>query len=160
MPFGSFSGHAETMTIGSQRFSVEIAPTCSGLEGMGLILAFTILWLVLFRRECRFPHALILLPAGVVILFLLNSARIAALILIGNAGFEKIATEGFHSQAGWIAFNFVALGTSVAAREVGWISKRQRAASCPRCESDGGVGHAVRRDPCGGYGVARADRRF
>lgn len=124
-PFGGFSGDPATMSIGSQRFTVQIAPTCSGLEGMGLILAFTIVWLVLFRAECRFPQALILLPLGVMILFLLNSARIAALILIGNAGFPAIALGGFHSQAGWIGFNAVALGTSVAARESAWISNRK-----------------------------------
>ncbi len=126
-PFGSFTGNPAAWTIGSPRFSVEIAPTCSGLEGIGLILVFTLVWLLLFKDECRFPQALLLLPLGVVVLFLLNSARIAALILIGNAGFESIATGGFHSQAGWIAFNVVALGTSVAARHVSWISKSKPA---------------------------------
>jgi hypothetical protein len=32
-----------TMVIGTQRFQVQIAPECSGLEGVGLILAFGIL---------------------------------------------------------------------------------------------------------------------
>jgi exosortase E/protease (VPEID-CTERM system) len=127
-PFGAFTANAAAMTIGNGHFSEEIAPTCSGLEGVGLILSFTSAWLFLFRRECRFPQALILLPLGTVLLFLLNSVRIAVLMLIGSAGFVSIAEGGFHSQAGWIAFNFVALGTSVAAREVGWISKRQGAA--------------------------------
>jgi exosortase E/protease (VPEID-CTERM system) len=126
-PFGNFTGNPATWNIGSARFTVEIAPTCSGLEGIGLILVFTLVWLLLFKNECRFPQALVLLPLGVVILFLLNSARIAALILIGNAGFETIATGGFHSQAGWIAFNVVALGTSVAARQVSWFSRRKPA---------------------------------
>ena len=121
-PFGTFSADPAHMTIGNPRFTVEIAPTCSGLEGIGLILAFTIVWLVLFRRECRFPQALILLPIGTVIAFLLNSIRIAALILLGAAGFEGVAAGGFHSQAGWIAFNLVALGICLTAREVSWIS--------------------------------------
>jgi exosortase E/protease (VPEID-CTERM system) len=85
------------------------------------MLAFGILWLVLFRRECRFPRALLLLPAGVLVAFLLNSVRIALLILIGNAGAETIALGGFHSQAGWIAFNLVALGFSFAAVRIPWI---------------------------------------
>ncbi|MGA2711481.1 MAG: exosortase E/protease, VPEID-CTERM system [Bryobacteraceae bacterium] len=126
-PFGSFSSDAATMTIGNSRFSVEIAPTCSGLEGIGLILAFTIVWLVLFRKECRFPQALILLPIGTVIAFLLNSIRIAALILLGSVGFEGVAAGGFHSQAGWIAFNVVALGICLTAREVSWISSTRPA---------------------------------
>jgi uncharacterized protein len=84
----------------------NIAPGCSGLEGMALILCFTSAWLILFRKQLRFAHALILLPAGTVILFVLNGVSIAALIMIGSAGFETIALGGFHSQAGWIAFNF------------------------------------------------------
>ena len=124
-PIGSFSANPLTMTIGSARFAAQIDPACSGLEGIGLILAFTIVWLILFRRECRFPQALMLLPLGTAIIFLLNSVRIAALILLGNAGFEGIAAGGFHSQAGWVVFNFVALGICVAAREVSWISAKQ-----------------------------------
>jgi len=110
-----------TKTLGTPRFSVEIAPECSGLEGAGLMLAFGALWLVLFRRECRFPRALVLLPAGVFVLFLINSLRIALLILIGNAGAERIALGGFHSQAGWIGFNLVAIGFCVAAIRLPWI---------------------------------------
>ena len=72
------------------------------------MIAFGIVWLLLFRKESRFPQALVLIPAGVVLIYLLNAARIAALILIGDAGAERIALGGFHSQAGWIAFNLVA----------------------------------------------------
>lgn len=122
-PFGTFSADAAQMTISGARFSGQIAPACSGLEGIGLVIAFTAVWLVLFRRECSFPRALVLVPAGIAVSFLLNSVRIAALILLGNAGFERIATGGFHSQAGWIAFNFVALGICITAREVSWISR-------------------------------------
>jgi exosortase E/protease (VPEID-CTERM system) len=123
-PFGPYVADAATMTITNGSFSENIAPACSGLEGIALILCFTSAWLILFRKELRFPQALFLLPAGVVILFVLNSVRIAALMMIGSAGFVDIAVGGFHSQAGWIAFNFVALGTCLAAREVSWISKR------------------------------------
>ena len=112
----------ERAILGTPRFRVEIAPQCSGFEGAGLILAFGIVWLVLFRKECRFPQALLLLPAGVVALFLLNAVRITALILIGDAGLRQIALGGFHSQAGWISFNLVALGLAVAARRVTWFS--------------------------------------
>ena len=108
--------------LGTPRFSVEIAPECSGLEGAGLILAFGTVWLWFFRKECRFPHALLLLPAGVIAVFLLNAVRLAALILIGDAGAPRIALGGFHSQAGWIAFNLVAFGLAVAARRLTWFS--------------------------------------
>ncbi len=111
-----------TMHLGTSKFAVEIAPECSGYEGAGLILAFGVVWLWFFRDECRFPRALILLPAGVVLMYLLNAARITGLILIGNAGATRIALGGFHSQAGWIAFNAVALGFSLAARRLPWLT--------------------------------------
>lgn len=111
-----------TMTLGTTKFAVDIAPECSGFEGAGLILAFGAVWLWLFRRECRFPQALILLPAGVAAIYLLNTVRITALILIGNAGAPQIAMGGFHSQAGWIAFNSVAVGLALASRRVAWLT--------------------------------------
>src|SRR5947207_10915827 len=55
-------------------------------------------------------------------MYLLNAVRIAALILIGRAGAREIAVGGFHSQAGWIAFNVVALGFSLAARRVPYFN--------------------------------------
>jgi exosortase E/protease (VPEID-CTERM system) len=111
-----------TMHLGTTKFAVEIAPECSGYEGAGLILAFGAVWLWFFRDECRFPRALILIPAGVVLMYLLNAARITGLILIGNAGATRIALGGFHSQAGWIAFNAVALGFSLAVRRLPWLT--------------------------------------
>ena len=75
-----------TMIIGTGNFQVEIADQCSGFEGAGLMLAFGVVWLCLFRKECRFPQALLLVPAGVAVIYLLNAVRIAALILIGSAG--------------------------------------------------------------------------
>ncbi len=106
------------MEIGTTSFAVKITPQCSGLEGIGLFLIFSVCWLLLFRSELRFPQALMLIPAAVAALFLLNSARIAALILIGHGGAPGIAIGGFHSQAGWIAFNSVAFATAVAARRL------------------------------------------
>jgi exosortase E/protease (VPEID-CTERM system) len=99
-----------SLVIGSSRFSVIISPGCSGLEGAMLMLVVTAAWLWLFRHECRFPRALVIMPAGIFLILLLNCVRIAALVLIGHAGAPQIAMGGFHSQAGWIAFNAVALG--------------------------------------------------
>ena len=114
----------DVLRIGTHRFTVIIADQCSGLEGIGLLLVFGLMWLVLFRKESRFPQALVLLPLGVLSLFLLNAFRITALILIGNAGARDIALGGFHSQAGWIAFNSVAFGSSIVARRWSWVSTR------------------------------------
>jgi len=116
----------EKMVLGTQRFSVEIAPQCSGLEGVGLILVFSVLWLLIFRRECRFPQSLVLIPLGIALIFVLNAARIAALILIGDAGAQQIALGGFHSQAGWMAFNAVAVGFCCAIQQVPWFASRPK----------------------------------
>lgn len=115
-----------TRTIGGQKFTVTIEAPCSGIEGVGLILVFSVVWLWFCRRECRFPHALLLIPAGACIVWLLNAVRIAALILIGNAGAASIAIGGFHSQAGWIAFNAVALGFSLSAQRLKWVRSEAR----------------------------------
>jgi exosortase E/protease (VPEID-CTERM system) len=111
-----------TRVIYAPHFAVGIDPICSGLEGMGLILAFCASWLIFFRAEYRFPRALLLLPAGVLILFALNVIRIAALVLIGSAGHPAIAVFGFHSQAGWISFNAVACGLVFVSRRSRWLN--------------------------------------
>jgi exosortase/archaeosortase family protein len=78
------------------------------------------LWL--FRREFRFPHALLLIPASMVVIFLMNALRLTALILIGAAGAPGVAMGGFHSQAGWIAFNAVAAGFALTAQRLPWVT--------------------------------------
>ena len=112
------------LTIGTPRFTVQIGDACSGLEGIGLVAIFSVIWLVLFRKECRFPRSLLVIPAGIVVIFLLNAVRIASLVLIGNAGAPEIALGGFHSQAGWIGFNIVALGCTFVVPRIAWLSTR------------------------------------
>jgi exosortase E/protease (VPEID-CTERM system) len=116
------SADPSSMIFGTHAFSVQVAPACSGYEGIGLILAFTAGWLWFFRREWRFPRALLLIPLGVAAMWVFNAMRVAALVLIGVAGAPGIALQGFHSHAGWIAFNVVALGTCLAARRISWLT--------------------------------------
>ncbi len=101
----------------------QVSDICSGLEGVGLILTFSAAWLIYFRREYIFPRALLLIPLGVAAIFLLNVLRIAALMLIGNAGFTDAAIYGFHSQAGWIAFIAVACGMVLLSRRSAWLNR-------------------------------------
>jgi len=117
---GMFSDPSN-LVIGTQRFGVRISTRCSGLEGLALISAFGVAWLAIFRRELRFPHALVVLPVGMAVVFVLNAVRIAALVLIGDAGAKQVAIRGFHSAAGWIVFNLVAVGFFIAARKVRWL---------------------------------------
>jgi CAAX prenyl protease-like protein len=48
-------------------------------------------------------------PLGLTAIWLVNVVRIAVLIVIGDRVSPKLALGGFHSQAGWLGFNLVAL---------------------------------------------------
>ena len=99
----------QDLIIGTATFTVSIGPACSGLEGIGLISVFVAVYLWYRRRDLIFPRALLLIPIGIVAIWVLNAVRIAALILIGNWN-EDVAVKGFHSVAGWLLFNAVACG--------------------------------------------------
>jgi exosortase E/protease (VPEID-CTERM system) len=113
-----------TQVLSTHRFAVEVSDICSGLEGLGLMLVFCVAWLVYFRRDYRFPRALVLLPAGLLLVFALNVLRIAALVLIGDAGYPEVAIIGFHSQAGWIAFNGTACLLAFGSLRVSWLTQQ------------------------------------
>jgi len=115
-----------TMTIGTPGFNVEITPWCAGFEGTVLMLVFGAAWLGFFRREYRFPQALLLVPAGMAVMWVSNAVRITVLVLIGVWGAPSVAIGGFHSQAGWIAFTCVALSFAVFSRRLAWINNDAR----------------------------------
>jgi exosortase E/protease (VPEID-CTERM system) len=119
----ALTSNFSTLTLSTDRFAVTISEQCSGLEGVGLMLAFCATWLWCFRREYRFPRALIIVPVAALLAFVLNVVRIAALVGIGDAGYPGIAMVGFHSQAGWIAFNTVAFGVAALAKRVSWMRR-------------------------------------
>lgn len=96
--------------VGTPNFVAGIAPVCSGYEGIGLIIVFVAIYLWFFRAQLKFPHALLLFPLGIVAIWLANVVRITLLIVIGSSISPEIAVQGFHSQAGWIAFCLIALG--------------------------------------------------
>jgi len=108
-------------TIGTAGFQVQIAGGCSGIEGLGLMLVLGVGWLVFARRELRMSRAVWLVPVSLCAIWLTNLVRITALIAIGQAGYGAVAVGGFHSEAGWILFNVVAIGFLVAANQVSWF---------------------------------------
>ena len=109
----------ETHQLGTETFWVDVTPPCSGYEGMGLMCAYLASYLWLCRRDLRFPHALLLVPIGLIAVWVANALRIALLILVGVHISPTLAVGGFHSQAGWIGFSAVALG-------IVWLSHRSR----------------------------------
>jgi exosortase E/protease (VPEID-CTERM system) len=122
MPHATFVGSKFEILCGD--LDITIAPACSGYEGIGLIAAFLILYLWLFREHLRFPHALIILPIGILVSWVLNVLRLVALMLIGAYVSVGIAEGGFHSQAGWLSFNAVALGLVAVTHRLGWFSAK------------------------------------
>ena len=114
---------AATRILRTPNFAVEVSSICSGLEGVGMMLAFCSAWLLYFRAEYRFPRALLIVPAGVLLVFALNVVRIATLVLIGNAGHPAMAIYGFHSEAGWIGFNCAACAVAFTSRRIPWLTR-------------------------------------
>jgi exosortase E/protease (VPEID-CTERM system) len=106
----------ETGNLGTSRFQVNFGVGCSGCEGIGLIWVCLGLYLWCFRRDLRWPQALLLLPVGTVLVWLANILRIVVLVAIGVWISPKVALGGFHSEAGWLTFNGVALGLIAVSR--------------------------------------------
>lgn len=119
----NLAANPATGLLSSTRFQLIVTPQCAGFEGAGLMLVFTVVWVLIFRKECRFPRVLFLIPASIVLAWLLNSVRLATLFLIGHAGAPAIALGGFHSQAGWIVFSGLALGFTLVLQQVPGLTK-------------------------------------
>ena len=114
---------AAQRVLHTRTIEIRVDETCSGLEGIGLMLTFCAGWIWYQRREFRFPAVLTLIPAALLTVFLLNSVRIAALFAIAEGGHPDIALAGFHSQAGWLLFNATALVVAVVSRRIHWLRR-------------------------------------
>jgi exosortase E/protease (VPEID-CTERM system) len=113
----------DELLVGTPSFLVEIAPHCSGFEGIGLLLVLLGSFLWIDRDNLRFPHAFVLLPLGVCLIWSLNAVRIFGLIVLGTLGFDEVAQGGFHSLAGWFAFTVVGLGLIHWARSWAFLTR-------------------------------------
>lgn len=122
-------------TVGTKRILIEIAPQCSGYEGLALITVFVAVYLWMFRERLAFPRAFWLWPAGLAAMWIANVFRIAALAMIGTSISPQIAVQGFHSQAGWISFTAIGLGLV-------WLSHRTGLLTKPAAHASQAPGHA------------------
>ena len=129
------------LAVGLDGFEVEVAPVCSGVEGIGLIVLFQSIWLALARDRVRFPRAFLLLPLGAAAAFLANAVRIAILVKVGASGHEAIALGGLHSKLGWILSVAIALGSVALAERARWL-RRPDAPGPPAWATDGVPGNA------------------
>ena len=105
----------EARLIGMGDFRVLIAQQCSGYEGVALVLSFMAFFGYVFRTELRFPHFLLLAPIGVAVIWLSNSFRIAALVVVGAEVSSPLAAGGFHSFAGLALFLLVTIAMALTA---------------------------------------------
>lgn len=97
-------------TIGIVDFYVEVAESCSGIEGLALITAFMGIYAIVMKDDLSMGRFwLIVWPAALFLSFLLNIVRISVLILIGAFVSPELAVNGFHSFAGWLSFTLLAL---------------------------------------------------
>jgi exosortase E/protease (VPEID-CTERM system) len=119
---GNVIVHPDTKELGIGNFVVLISSTCSGYEGMGMIVSFLAWYSLTFKQELKYPHALLLYPIALTAMWLLNCVRIAALIWIGYAISPEIAMQGFHSNAGWIYFLCMSVGLILVARRIPFFS--------------------------------------
>ncbi len=111
-------------SLGTSGFKVIVDQSCSGYEGLALVTGFVSIYLWTFRESLRFPAAFLLYPLGLSAIWLLNSVRIAVLTLIGANISPQIAAQGFHSQAGWMAFLLVSIGLTLLSRKLNLMAVR------------------------------------
>jgi CAAX prenyl protease-like protein len=142
--------------IGSDRFQVLMHRTCSGFEGVGLITVFVVAYLLIARRELRFPQALLLLPLGIAASLAANVVRIVALILVGTSISPAVAAGGFHARAGWLFFSALALSLVLLSQRLRFFAHEPTVPSLQ--PSDGRVPPAVPDTRCGGA-AHRPDER-
>jgi len=133
----------EKRLLGIGDFSVVIYGPCSGYEGISLVLTALPIYLWIFRRELRFPNALLLVPLGVAAIWLFNALRIALLVSLGAHLSPDIAVQGFHSQAGWVGFLCVTLGCIALSRKVAFFSAAGRSLHEPARGDDGAAAESA-----------------
>jgi exosortase E/protease (VPEID-CTERM system) len=108
---------AAALNIDLEGFAVEIAPVCSGFEGIGLYVVIMSGFLYQHRAAFRLPRALVLIPLGMLVVWVGNVLRIACLMLVGARIDANLALGSFHSKAGWVFFAAITLAIAVAARK-------------------------------------------
>ena len=86
--------------IGDDTFVVDVRPTCSGYEGITLIILFLILFLPLLRRAYSKFQVFLIGLGCLAATFLMNSVRIALMMYVGEHISDKVAVNGFHTHFG------------------------------------------------------------
>jgi exosortase/archaeosortase family protein len=91
-------------TLLLNKFGIDVAQYCSGIESIALFTALYALIGVLDWRRFNHRRFLYIFPAALVVLFILNILRVFALILGGYYINPQIAFSLFHTYAGMLFF--------------------------------------------------------
>lgn len=102
-------------------FAVIIERPCSGVEGLGLMTGFMLIYIGLFRDQLHFPRIWILLPIALMLSWIFNAVRVTVLVLIGVHVSPDLAVNGFHSYAGWLMFTILAVSLAMVAHHMAWF---------------------------------------
>jgi uncharacterized protein len=122
-PVAAFPDRAE-IWIGD--FHIQMADACSGISGIAMVSAVMGLYILLLRRRLWVGRALLLFPIAAALSWLLNSVRIAILLIIGVHVSPQLALDGFHESAGWIAFSLLSGLMLFAAENTAWFHREGR----------------------------------
>ena len=108
--------------LGLGDFVAEIGNHCAGAEGMALMLVLGTAYVIKFRRALALPRALLVVPVAMSLSFLANVVRIVLLVWIGDAVSPQVASQGFHSKAGWVLTCAIAIGVLTWVRRSRWLA--------------------------------------
>jgi exosortase E/protease (VPEID-CTERM system) len=128
--YAGFELYADVASRGLELegFAIDIAPVCSGFEGIGLFFVLMIGFLYQMRDVLRFPRALLLLPLGMAAVWYGNAFRIAALMVVGARLDAGVAIGSFHSKAGWLFFCAITLVMAFVAGRTNYFLKASQVA--------------------------------
>jgi exosortase E/protease (VPEID-CTERM system) len=107
--------------VGTPSFLVEVAPVCSGYEGIGLVTVFLLAYLFVERAQMHLRRAIWLVPMAMLTVYVANALRIAVLITTGARWSPEVALGGLHSKAGWVLVCGICLAFVSLSRRWSWL---------------------------------------
>ncbi len=105
-------------------FGVNVGSACSGITGMVMVSAVMVGYILASSKRLHMGRALILIPMAAGLSWTLNAVRITVLLLIGAHVSPQLAVDGFHTNAGWIAFCVLSAVMLVVAENWSWMLRQ------------------------------------
>jgi exosortase E/protease (VPEID-CTERM system) len=118
-------------SIGIGGFGVVVGWGCSGIAGMVMVSAVMAGYILASKKRLKIGGALMLIPLAAGLSWALNAVRITVLLLIGAHVSPQLAVDGFHSNAGWIAFCTLSAAMLFIAENMSWIHRRTAPVAAP-----------------------------